>query len=79
MMGSVAESFGSNAIGVIMTGMGSDGSEGIAAIKKKGGVTLAQDEKSSIVYGMNKVAVDAGNVDKVVSLEKLAAEIAALI
>ena len=79
MMKSTAESFGENAIGLIMTGMGSDGVEGINAIKKCGGKTLAQDEKTSVVFGMNKVAIESGNIDNVVSLEKITAELSAML
>jgi len=75
MMQSVAEAYGPESIGVIMTGMGSDGAEGIKAIKKAGGVTIAQDEGSSAVFGMNKVAVESGYVDDVVPLEKIAEKI----
>jgi len=75
MMKSAAESFGRDTIGVIMTGMGRDGVEGIKAIKKSGGVTIAQDEKTSVVFGMNKQAIDAGCIDRVVPLEKIAEEI----
>ena len=75
MMKSVADSYGENAIGIIMTGMGQDGLEGIRAIKKAGGLTIAQDEKSSVVYGMNKAAVDAGLIDRVVPLERIAEEL----
>ncbi|MBL7072628.1 MAG: chemotaxis-specific protein-glutamate methyltransferase CheB [Candidatus Omnitrophica bacterium] len=75
MMRSVALSYGENAVGVIMTGMGTDGVKGIAAIKKAGGKTIAQDEESSVIFGMNKVAIDKGYADKVVSLEKIADEI----
>lgn len=71
MMKSVAESYGPNAIGIIMTGMGSDGVEGIKAIKKAGGKTIAQDEKSSVVYGMNKMAVDIGSIDHIVPLSQI--------
>ena len=79
MMESVAESYGKNAIGVIMTGMGTDGVEGIQAIKTVGGITIAQDEKTSVVFGMNKVAIDTGCVDKVVPLDKIAEEIVKII
>lgn len=75
MMKSVAEVHGVRAIGVIMTGMGRDGMEGIKAIKKAGGVTIAQDEKSSAVFGMNKEAVLSGCVDMVLPLEKIAQEL----
>lgn len=79
MMNSVAASFGENAIGVIMTGMGRDGVEGIKAINKSGGTTIAQDEKTSVIYGMNKLAVDAGYIDKIVALEDMGKELVKLL
>jgi two-component system chemotaxis response regulator CheB len=79
MMQSVAEAFAGNAIGVIMTGMGSDGVAGIRAIKKAGGVTIAQDEKTSVIYGMNKVAVDAKLIDYVVPLGQISEQIVRLV
>jgi len=62
MMKSVAEIYGSRALGIIMTGMGRDGSDGCGAIRKAGGYVLGQDEGSSDVYGMNKVALQEGHV-----------------
>ncbi len=72
---SVAKAYGANSIGVILTGMGSDGAVGIRKIKEAGGHTLAQDEKTSVVFGMNKVAIDSGFVDKVVPLDHIADEL----
>ncbi|HSV97052.1 MAG TPA: chemotaxis response regulator protein-glutamate methylesterase [Spirochaetota bacterium] len=69
---SVAESYGSDSVAVIMTGMGRDGADGISSIKKKGGYTIAQDEDTSVVYGMNRVAVQAGVIDEVASLYRIA-------
>jgi len=74
-MKSVAKSYGSAAVAVIMTGMGSDGAEGVKAVRDAGGITIAQDEASSIIFGMNKAAIDAGCVDKVAALSKIADEI----
>ncbi len=71
LMQSCSENFHENTIGVIMTGMAHDGVAGIKIIKTNGGKTIAQDQKSSIVYGMNKLAVNSGYVDKIVSLEKI--------
>lgn len=65
---SVARTYGRDAIGVIMTGMGRDGADGIMSIKRSGGYTIAQDEETSVVFGMNRVAVQMGAVDEVVSL-----------
>ncbi len=75
MMLSAAEIYKDRAVGVIMTGMGRDGVEGIAAIRAAGGHTIAQDEKTSAIYGMNKVAVDQGAIACVLSLDSMADEI----
>jgi len=66
---SVAKTFGQNAIGVILTGMGYDGAKGLLSMKRKGAHTIGQDEDSSVVYGMPKVAFDVGAVEKQVSLD----------
>ena len=71
LMKSTAEHFGERNVGVIMTGMGYDGVKGIQRIKEEEGKTIAQDGKSSVVYGMNKIAVESGCIDKVVSLERI--------
>lgn len=68
---SVAEYAGSKSVGVIMTGMGKDGSEGLLKIREKGGYTIAQDEETSVVYGMNRVAVEIGAVNEIVSLSDI--------
>jgi len=75
LMRSVAEVYRKNAVGVIMTGMGKDGVEGISSIKSSGGCTIAQDEATSAIYGMNRAAVDQGLIERVVALENLAAEL----
>ena len=75
MLQSVAALFGERSIGVILTGMGHDGLEGMKAIKAAGGRTVAQDEASSVVYGMPKAVVEAGCAEKVVSLSKVIGEI----
>lgn len=67
----VAAEYGEDSIGVIMTGMGSDGAEGIGRIKAAGGATIAQDEESSVVFGMPKIAIERGYIDKIVSLEEI--------
>ena len=79
MMQSVAAAFGRDALGVIMTGMGRDGVEGIKAIKQAGGKTIAQDEKTSVIFGMNREAINTGCVDKIVALEKIADEIVSMV
>jgi two-component system, chemotaxis family, protein-glutamate methylesterase/glutaminase len=72
---SAARYAGKNCIGVIMTGMGDDGAKGMLEMKEMGVATLAQDEKSCVVFGMPKEAIKLGAVDKVLSLEKLAPEV----
>lgn len=72
---STAKYAGANAIGVLLTGMGCDGAEGLLDMKKAGAGTIAQDEKSCVVFGMPKEAVKLGAVDKVVSIEQIASEI----
>jgi len=72
---SAARSAGSNAVGVIMTGMGDDGARGLEEMKQAGGRTLAQDEATSVVFGMPKEAIARGCVDKVVPLSQIAQEL----
>ena len=72
MMQSVAKAFKERCMGLIMTGMGRDGSDGCGAIRAAGGVVLGQDEATSDVYGMNKIAFTEGNVDKQLPLTELA-------
>lgn len=71
MMESVAKLEGYNKIGVILTGMGSDGSRGIRSIKQFGGFTIAQDETTSVVFGMPKAAIDTKCIDSVLPIEKI--------
>lgn len=68
----VAHEYGKDAIGLIMTGMGDDGAAALGAIKSTGGLTIAQDESSCVVYGMPKAAIERGNAMRVVSLDALA-------
>jgi two-component system chemotaxis response regulator CheB len=72
---SAARYAGKNCVGVIMTGMGDDGAKGMLEMKEAGARTLAQDEKSCVVFGMPNEAIKKGAVDRVVSLENLAAEV----
>jgi two-component system chemotaxis response regulator CheB len=74
---SVAQAAGANAVGVIMTGMGDDGADGLLEMKKAGGSTIAQDEATSVVFGMPKVAIDRGAVDEVLPLQRIAQAILA--
>ena len=65
---SISENVKERAIAFIMTGMGSDGSREIGEIKKAGGLTIAQDKESSVVFGMSKIAIEENNVDYIVSI-----------
>ncbi|GMG97118.1 protein-glutamate methylesterase/protein-glutamine glutaminase [Tepidimicrobium xylanilyticum] len=75
LMDSVARLDSIRKIGVILTGMGSDGSKGIVSIKQSNGFTIAQDEKTSVIFGMPKSAINTNHVDKVVPLDEIAYEI----
>jgi two-component system chemotaxis response regulator CheB len=74
-MESVAEEFGSNAIGVLLTGMGQDGMNGMKSIKGNLGRTIAQNEETCSVYGMPRSAVEIKVVDKIVPLNRISREI----
>jgi two-component system chemotaxis response regulator CheB len=69
---SVAKEFGSMALGIIMTGMGEDGAEGMGELKRAGALTIAQSEDSCVVFGMPKAAIERGYALRVVSLDALA-------
>ncbi len=75
MLFSIANNYGPNALGIVLTGMGHDGARGVKKLKKAGGLTIAQNEKSCVIFGMPKVAIDMGGIDKVLSIEKIANEI----
>lgn len=75
LLSSVAQTYRNGAIALIMSGMGDDGVTGMQSIKMAGGVTLAQDAKSSVVYGMNRLAVERGYVQRVVPLANIPAEL----
>ncbi len=68
---SVAEAVGKRGLGVILTGMGSDGCQGIKELKKRGGMALAQSNETCVVYGMPKAVVDAGLADQIVDLDDM--------
>jgi len=74
MFRSVARSAGRNAIGVILTGMGGDGAQGLLAMREAGARTIAQDENTCVVFGMPKVAIDGGAVERVLPLDQIAGE-----
>jgi two-component system chemotaxis response regulator CheB len=77
-MPSVARWYEGSSIGVVLTGMGSDGTNGAASIKASGGKVVAQDEATCVVYGMPRSVVESGLADKIVPLSQIAEEIVAL-
>ena len=72
---SVALEYGCRAVGVIMTGMGKDGAEGMRELRKRGGHIIAQDKDSSVIYGMNREVVQNGDANEVVPVEAIAGRI----
>lgn len=79
LFNSVATSVGSNAYGVILTGMGADGAVGLKAMKDAGARTIGQDEYSCVVYGMPKVAMEMGGVEKQLRLDRISTELINLV
>jgi two-component system chemotaxis response regulator CheB len=75
LMASAARHYGPRALGIVLTGMGTDGVEGLQAIRAAGGRTLAESEESCVIYGMPKAAAEAGVVDRMVPLGQMAQEI----
>ncbi len=76
---SVAETAGKNAIGVILTGMGRDGALGLKRMRDTGASTIAQDEQTSVIWGMPHAAIEEGGADKVMPLHHIAAKVAELV
>ncbi|MDR0502636.1 MAG: chemotaxis-specific protein-glutamate methyltransferase CheB [Treponema sp.] len=76
---SAAALYGQSLIGVVLTGMGADGADGIRSIRKSGGITIAQDEASSMIYGMPRAAAETGCVDIVLPLNEISQKLLALI
>jgi two-component system chemotaxis response regulator CheB len=72
---SVAKNAGRNAVGVLLTGMGADGAKGLLSMRENGANTIAQDEKSCVVFGMPKEAIKLGAVDEVVPLSNISRSI----
>ena len=75
LFSSTAEYAGSNAVGVVLTGMGSDGARGMLKMREAGARTIGQNEESCVVYGMPKEAAKIGAVEKEVPLDRVAQEI----
>jgi len=79
LFNSVAKQYGSGAVGILMTGMGRDGASGLYAMKQEGAYTIAQDEASSIVFGMPKEAILLGGAVEVLALQKIGQKIKELL
>jgi two-component system chemotaxis response regulator CheB len=73
---SIAREVGRDAVGVILTGMGADGAEGLLAMKRAGARTMAQDEATCVVFGMPREAIQSGAVDEILPLDRIGAELA---
>lgn len=78
LFNSVAEHVGNNAIGAILTGMGRDGAKGLKQMRDAGAATVAQDEQSSVIWGMPHAAIELGGADQVLALTSIAAKITEL-
>lgn len=76
MLRSAATTYGSRTLGVLLTGMGNDGTEGLRAVKAAGGETWAESEESAVIFGMPAEAIRAGVVDRVLPLSKIVEEVA---
>ena len=79
LFASLSEAYGAAALGVVLTGMGRDGADGLDMIRRCGGITLAQDRASSVVYGMPAVAAERGAAQQIVPLAQLGVTIGALL
>jgi two-component system chemotaxis response regulator CheB len=75
LLESMANVFGPHALGVLLTGMGEDGSDGLLQLRRKGGYTIAEDESTAVVYGMPAAAVRLGGVSESLPLPAIAARI----
>ena len=79
LMAAVAKTYGAQVLGIVLTGMGADGVEGLRAIRDAGGRTLAESEESCVIYGMPKAALEAGVAERAVPLARMADEILAAV
>ena len=78
LFNSVAKDVGKDAVGVLLTGMGSDGAKGLLEMRNKGAHTIGQNERSSVVYGMPRIAFEIGGVEKQAELSAIAGMLCSL-
>ena len=71
LLASVARVYGNEGVGVVLTGMGDDGAAGLKALRDQGGATLAQDEQTSVVYGMPRAAAQLGAAEVILPLDRV--------
>jgi two-component system, chemotaxis family, protein-glutamate methylesterase/glutaminase len=76
---SAAGAMGNRVVGILLTGMGADGRDGIRAVKDAGGRTVAESEETAVIFGMPKEAIDSGRVDKVLRLDEIAEEVSRMV
>jgi two-component system chemotaxis response regulator CheB len=79
LMRAVAAEYGERALGIIMTGMGRDGADGLHELRQRGGRVIAQDQESSVIFGMNREVIQNGDADEVVPLEAIGPRLATLV
>ncbi|MDH5203625.1 MAG: CheB methylesterase domain-containing protein, partial [Nitrospirota bacterium] len=79
MMSSISESFGSRAIGVILTGMGNDGITGMLEIKERGGYTIAESEDTAVVFGMPSEVINKGAAMKILPISEIPVELVRIV
>src|SRR5207249_10816421 len=79
LMATVAKAYGARCMGIVLTGMGTDGVEGLRAIREAGGRTLAESQETCVIYGMPKAAREAGAAEHAVPLPRVADEILAAV
>ncbi len=79
LLSSVARVYGNKSVGVILTGMGNDGAAGITAIQKAGGITIAQNEATSVIFGMNRIAIEVGSISRVLPIRDIGSEVVRLL
>jgi two-component system chemotaxis response regulator CheB len=79
LLRSIARTYGAQAVGIVLTGMGTDGAAGLLSLRSAGGQTIAQDEATSVVYDMPRVSTTIGAAQDILSLERIVAHLLSMI